>query len=315
MSHPRSSRQRYKLFVEDYKRRRLDEAADARGDKRGPEHAKSGDDESAPDSARPQRARRREYLREYLRWLWPHRWGVAAVFILALMAAALQMIEPLFMRFIIDRVLLNDALDRAARFTRLQFAGALFLTVIIVSNLIGAFKDYRQRLLNVRVMLSLRRALFDRLLHLPLPKVWDMKTGGILSRLTGDVETTTGLLQMAVVSPSISVIRLVIAVIVLTTLNWRLALMALAIIPGVMLMSFTSARRIRPIYRHVRKDVEEIDGRVGETFSGIRVVRAFGREMRELLEYMRGRHSVLRKEMFAHRREMALWTSWSLLMG
>ena len=54
-------------------------------------------------------------------------------------------------------------------------------------------KDYRQRLLNVRVMLSLRRSLFDRLLHLPLPKLWDMKTGGILSRLTGDIDTTTGL--------------------------------------------------------------------------------------------------------------------------
>ena len=76
--------------------------------------------------------------------------------------------------------------------------------MIVVSNLIGALKDYRQRLLNTRVMLSLRRSLFERLLHLPLPKLWDMKTGGILSRLTGDVDTTTGLLQMAIVSPSIS---------------------------------------------------------------------------------------------------------------
>jgi ATP-binding cassette subfamily B protein/subfamily B ATP-binding cassette protein MsbA len=142
-----------------------------------------------------------------------------------------------------------------------------------------------------------------------------MKTGGILSRLSGDVDTTTGLLQMAVVSPSLSVIRLGIAVGVLLTLNWRLALMALAVIPGVMLLSFTSARRIRPIYRSVRKDVEEIDGRVGETFSGIRVVRAFRGEMRENLDYMRGRHTVLRKELFAHRRELVLWTSWGLLMA
>jgi ATP-binding cassette subfamily B protein/subfamily B ATP-binding cassette protein MsbA len=176
-------------------------------------------------------------------------------------------------------------------------------------------KDYRQRLLNVRVMLSLRRALFDRLLHLPLPKLWDMKTGGILSRLTGDVDTTTGLLQLAVVSPSLSVIRLVIAIGVLMTLNWRLALMAMAVIPGAMLMSFVSARRIRPIYRAVRREVEEIDGRVGEAFSGIRVVRAFGREMRELLDYIRGRHTVLRMELFAHRRELVLWTSWGLLIG
>ena len=87
--------------------------------------------------------------------------------------------------------------------------------MIVVSNLIGAFKDYRQRLLNTRVMLALRRSLFERLLHLPLPKLWDMKTGGILSRLTGDVDTTTGLLQMAIVSPAVSIIRLIIAVVVL----------------------------------------------------------------------------------------------------
>src|SRR5947199_9139697 len=88
-----------------------------------------------------------------------------------------------------------------------------------------------------------------------------------------------------------------------------------AIIPGAMLMSFVFARRIRPIYRAVRKDVEQIDGRVGETFSGIRVVRAFSREMRETLEYLCGRHAVLRKELFAHRRELVLWTSWGLLVS
>src|SRR5678816_3510272 len=80
--------------------------------------------------------------------------------------------------------------------------------------------------------------------------------------------TTTGLLQGAIVSPSISFIRLFIAVGVLFTLNWRLAIMAMLVIPGAMLISFVFARRIRPIYRAVRKDVEEIDGRVGETFSG-----------------------------------------------
>ena len=164
-------------------------------------------------------------------------------------------------------------------------------------------------------MLSLRRSLYDRFLHLPLPKLWDMKTGGILSRLTGDVETTTGLLQLAVVSPTISAIRLLIAIVILTSLNWRLSLMALAIIPGIMILSFTQARRVRPIYRSLRKDAEQIDGRVGETFSGIRVVRAFGRELRELVEYLRGRHMVLRKEMFAQRREMVLWSSWGLLLG
>src|SRR6185503_17784165 len=96
---------------------------------------------------------------------------------------------------------------------------------------------------------------------------------------------------------------------------WRLGLTALALIPGVMTISFVFARRVRPIYRSVRKDAEMIDGRVGEVFSGIRVVRAFRREVRELMDYLLGRHTVLRKEMFAQRREMVIWTSWNLILG
>ena len=189
------------------------------------------------------------------------------------------------------------------------------MAVVVLSRLANVLKDYRQRLLNTQVMLALRRSLFDRLLHLPLPTLWDMKTGGILSRITGDVDTTTGLLQLAIISPSISVVRLLIAVVVLFSLNWRLALTALAIIPGIICISFMAARRVRPIYRMLRKDVERIDGRVGETFSGIRVVRAFRREALELLEFLRGRHTVLRKELFAQRREMVIWASWGLLLG
>jgi ATP-binding cassette subfamily B protein len=313
--HPSSSRQRYRTFVEDYKLGRLDEALEARRDGKGPDAAKPAEEEAPAPWWRLRRGKRREYLRDYLRWLKPLRTAVVVVFVLALLRAGLEMIEPLFMRYIVDRVLLDSTLDAVSRLGRLNVAGATFLAVIILSNLTNALKDYRQRLLNVRVMLSLRRALFHRLLHLPLPKLWDMKTGGILSRLTGDIETTTGLLQMAVVSPAISLIRLIIAMAILFTLNWRLALTALAVIPGVMLMSFIFARRVRPIYRSVRKDAEVIDGRVGETFSGIRVVRAFRGEVRELLDYMRGRHTVLRKELFAHRRELVLWSSWGLLLG
>jgi len=315
LERPRSSRRRYHAFVRDYKHRRLDETNEAETPRPSDDLVNRAEDPAKTDSERKSRRQRREYLREYLRWLMPHRWAVGALLLIALVGAGLEMIEPLFMRFMVDGILLKKGLDAASRLNRLHLTGIAFLCAIIMSNLIRAFRDYRQRLLNTRVMLTLRRSLFERLLHLPLPKLWDMKTGGILSRLSGDVDTTTGLLQLAIVSPLLSVIRLIIAVVVLFVLNWRLALTALAIIPGVMVMSLVFARRVRPIYRSVRKDVEQIDGRVGETFSGIRVVRAFRRELRELLEYAQGRHTVLRKELFANRREMVLWTSWGLLLG
>jgi ATP-binding cassette, subfamily B, bacterial len=300
MNRPRTSRQHYDVFRRDYREGTLDDQVAGAG----------------KPLAKPERAsKRRDYLKDYLRWLWPERWAVGVIFALAILTAGLEMIEPLFMRFITDRVLLDTAAATPDRLRLLNVAGGTFLAVVTLSALLNVMRDYRQRLVNTRVMLTLRRSLFERLLRLPLSTLWAMKTGGILSRLSGDVDSTTGLLQMAIVSPSISVIRLLIAMTVLLALNWQLALVALAVIPGAVLISFVSAKRVRPIYRSIRKDVERIDGRVGETFSGIRVVRAFGRELRERLEYARGRNSIVRKELFAHRRELWLWTSWGFALS
>jgi ATP-binding cassette subfamily B protein len=304
MSSARPSRSEYREFREQFRQRRLDDEHDA---PLLPE----------PVSERPRLigGRRREYMRDYIGWLRPHSSAIVVLFFLALVAAGLTMIEPLFMRHIIDNVLLADGIETAERFRMLNLVGAAFLIVIALSAGIGLMRDYRQRLLNTRVMLTLRRSLYERLLRLPMSKLWDMKTGGILSRLTGDIDSTTGLLQLAIISPAISIVRLLIAVAILLVLNWQLAIVALAVIPGAMLISFTSAKRIRPIYRVVRKDVERIDGRVGETFSGIRVVRAFAREALEALDYIRGRNAIVRKELFAHRRELALFTSWGFLVS
>src|SRR5262245_26204324 len=105
----RSSRQRYQRFVQDYKHRQLDNLAQVRKDEKQPDApANGGTGTDVPDpQSRPHR-KRREYLREYLCWLRPHRYSVAALVLFALLVAGLEMIEPLFMRFIIDRVLLND---------------------------------------------------------------------------------------------------------------------------------------------------------------------------------------------------------------
>src|SRR6476646_10214669 len=115
----RSSRQRYRAFVRDYKARRLDEAAEAADKPKG--------------DAAPKPRTRREYVRAYLRWLRPHRRSLVGVLLLALVVAGMEMVDPLFMRVIVDRVLLNTELDTAARLSRLHMAGALFLSAVVVT--------------------------------------------------------------------------------------------------------------------------------------------------------------------------------------
>ncbi len=272
------------------------------------------EDAGAGEGQRPE-ASRREYLGLYIRWLWRY-WPTATLLIvLSLLVAAFELTHPLFLRYILDHVLLDTSLPRPRRWLMLNAAGASFLVVILIGELLSVFKDYRTRQLNVRVVLSLRRSLFERMLHLPLSKLTEMKTGGIISRLTGDVDSTSGLLQMGIVSPGVSVMRLLIALGMLYYLNVRLAIVATTILPVAMLLSFWLARRIRPIYRSIRSDASRVDARVGETFAGVRTIRGFQQEPFEERFHAVGRHSIVRKRLFAHRRELALWTIWGFMLA
>jgi len=301
MKRARTSRLRYDAFRQAYREGRTDELA----------AAVDGQDKPQPVD----KADRLSYLARYRTWLWPHLPAVAVLLLLAVIGAGLDMVHPLFLRFVVDRVLLAPDLATESRLHLLHLVGGCFLAVIVLARLVDAMRSYRQRQLNARVVLSLRRALYERLLFLPLQKLSDLKTGGIISRLSGDVDTTSGLLQLAIVSPSLSLIRLLIAVTILFFLNWRLALTALAVIPGVIAISLVVSRRVRPIYRAIREDKSEVDGRVAETFGGIRVVRAFRRETWEERDYTAGNHTALRKELFAHRRELVVWGAWGALIA
>ena len=179
---------------------------------------------------------RRNYLRLYIQTLWRHWPMVLALGLLAIMVSVLEIIQPLFARHIIDQILLKD-LSPTQQLRQLNFVGGMFLLVVILTRILGVARAWNQRLLNIRVILQLRRSLFDRLIRLGLDKLSNMKVGGIISRLTDDINKTTGLLQMAVISPGVAVLRLLLATIILFTLNWKLALTALGIVPPIMLLS------------------------------------------------------------------------------
>ena len=76
-----------------------------------------------------------------------------------------------------------------------------------------------------------------------------------------------------------------------------------------------SVTRMVPAFRLMQDRIDHVNRVLREQITGIRVVRAFRGEPRELQDYLRGRHTVLRKELFAHRRELVLWTSWGLMMS
>ncbi len=272
----------------------------------------SDNGEKSPEDT--DKKKRRTYLGIYAKRLWPHWRLVAALAFLAVLVSILEIIQPLFARYIFDDVLLSDRAPKE-KIWLLNAVGGGFLVFICLTVMLGIVRNWNQRLLNMRVLLTLRRALFEKLLNLPLDRLSDMKVGGIISRLTDDINRTSGLMQMAIISPGVAVLRLLIAMVILFVINWKLALTALGVIPPIMLLSMIFIRRIRPIYRAIRKDVSHVDGRVGEAFQGIRAVRAFGGENRESSEYTVGHHTITRMRMFAAKREIVVWSTWGFIIA
>lgn len=259
-------------------------------------------------------SKKRYFAVQYLHWLQPWRSQLVLVFILALGGMAFEMVLPLATRRIIDGILLVPNLAKDTRLDRLNIVSLGVVAALFAAQAVDALRNYKMAALNARLTFSLRRRLFDRLIKLPLREISDMKSGGIVSRLSSDIDSVTGLVQMAFISPGAALAKVLVVFAILLNLRWSLALAAAALLPPLAWTSFLHVTRAKPIYRAMADDRSAVDGRVAETFGGIRVVRSFRREAREQLDYAIGHHTIIRKNMLAEFINMVIDAGWSLLI-
>jgi ATP-binding cassette, subfamily B, bacterial len=252
--------------------------------------------------------------KRYSVWLRPHVWRLALLFTFSLLGIAIDMVWPLVSAHLIDDVILSSRLSVQEKVGQLSGFALGMAGLFLFGSGISWLRSLRLQLLNSRLAFQLRAALFHRILRLPMGELTEMKTGGILSRLSNDVDSTTGLLQQALLSPVLSSLRLLVTLCIIFTLNWRIAAAVLVAMPPILLVQNLWARRIRVIWKSMGQDRQEIDARVSEGLSGVRIVRGFGREQREELAYTLGHHTVIRKQMLATRAQRSVALIWELIM-
>ncbi|QNN20922.1 ABC transporter ATP-binding protein [Planctomycetales bacterium ZRK34] len=293
-----SSRSRYAEFRA---KRRANVHMDERGDR-------------AAASRGERRTKRRRYMRQYARWLRPFFGALAAIFTLAVFAALVNMVKPILTQQIIDRAVLADDLTMSQKLWRLNIMGGSMIAVILVVQLLDSWRNFRLVVMNLSIVHRLRQQLFDHMLKLPLSRLQATKQGGISSRLSGDIDSVTRMLNLVIISPGVAIVQVMVAMGIIFYWNWRLALAATLCVPPLMLLHLWWVRRIRPIYRSMRKDREQIEGRVVESFGGIRVVRAFRREAHERHDYATGHHTVVRKLVLARGLQTLVGAGWGVMM-
>ena len=270
--------------------------------------AKSARPDATSTEKKPAAGNRRAYLRSYVDWLWPYRFTLATLFALAMVSAVLDLVWPLAIKSIINGLVPGHPA------ASLNWLAGGVIALLLVKQLIDTSRSYRTSVLNAKVIFRLRGRLFGRLLTLPLNDLGELKTGGIVSRLSSDVDAVSGLVQSAVISPAVATLRVVLTVGLLLYLSWRLAVVALVMLPPIAVASFLWSRRVRPIYRRAQADRTGVDADVSETFGGIRVVRAFRREPAARRAYAVGHHTIIRRGLAANRLELILEAIWGVLI-
>lgn len=257
---------------------------------------------------------KRSYAGRYREWLWPERRSLALVLGLALLGIAADMTWPLVSRYLVDDVILGEGFSPSEKLRVLIEVSALMVGLFVLNSAFNWLRAFRLQLLNARLSFGLRSKLYHRILRLPLSDLTEMKTGGVITRLSSDVDNTTSLLQQALVSPFLSLVRLAVTLSIIFTLNYKIALVVLLTMPPIVLVQNLWVRRIRVIWKSLGQDRQDIDARVSEALNGLRVVRGFRRERREELAYAIGHHTVIRKQMLATRSQRTVGLIWDLIV-
>ncbi len=257
---------------------------------------------------------RRVYLGRYAELIRPFRWAVAKLIAIGFVAAAMEMVGPAATGLIIDYILLPEDLPAAQKVNWLALAAGSVLVIILMSRALDTWRNIGTISTNQKMIVRLRRRLHRHLMRLPIQDLESMRTGMIVSRLSGDVDKATGLLQQALMSPLAALWRVILATAILFIWNWKLALAAWAVLPFMMVISLLWVRGIRPIFRSAGRDRNIIDARATETFSGIRVVRSFRREGRERFDYAVADNTMTRKRLFGRALGLAVDSAWQVLI-
>ncbi len=236
-------------------------------------------------------------MRRLLHYLRPYR-GRALVAVLMLLAGAvLALVGP---------ALTQRALDVAVPHRDVALLGTLAGTFVLALLLEFAL-DYGQTLLTAwigqRVMSDLRLELFTHLQGLSISYFDRNPVGRLMTRITSDVETLNELFSSGLVTVFGDVFTLIAIMTMMLVVDWRLALVAFAVIPLMLLVAAVFRRSVREAFRDIRIRVARINGFLQEHLSGMRVVQLFGRE-----EVTARQFAVINKEhLSAHLRSITVY--------
>jgi ATP-binding cassette subfamily B multidrug efflux pump len=251
-------------------------------------------------------------MRRLLAYVRPYRLMTAGSLALIVLSSALQLVGPLVTAVALDlfmrppqrgaageRAVLSSAgrlvrdamLARGIDPARVQLEGLAAMGLVFVAAVVLTFvtrfaEGYVMELMGQYIMYDLRNQIFRHLQRLPTAFFDRNPIGRLVTRVTTDVDALNEMFTSGLVELAGDVLLLAGIVVVLCWLDWRLALLALAIVPLLGLLTLWFRAGVRQAFREVRVRIAGINAFLQEHITGMPVVQLFGREARAHSEFV-----------------------------
>ena len=222
-----------------------------------------------------------EILKRLFKLLSPYWKTIIISALLLIGRAGLELVPPLFQREIIDEVI-------SAR--NLSYLGILITALIgayALNQLVQIGDNYVRHALGEKFIFDLRVRLYAYLQKMSLSFFERTSTGELMSRVTNDLSALEHFVTHGSALTAVDFMRLIGGAIILFVLDWRLAALVMLPVPILALAFRHYNTKIRPVYRQVRARLGDINAKLQDNLSGIRVIQAFAREDIEYRRFSR----------------------------
>jgi len=241
-------------------------------------------------------------LAHYIRPYWPL---AVTGFLLTVGLTALNLLPPQLNKHLIDGVILpvsssyvqtvagvprqvlSDVPQQIppAALRRLAYVVVGLLLLYVVRGLVNALRSWALGWLGQRIIYDLQMEVFRHLQELSLSFYSKMNTGRIMTRVTSDTERMQGFITHGFQDMIIDLLTLVGICVWLFWMNWELALLAIIPVPFMVAGTLLYRARIHWVFHRVWRRISALNAMIADTIPGVRVVKAFAQESREVARF------------------------------
>ena len=194
-----------------------------------------------------------------------------------LFTSVLGQLPPLFTKLIIDGAIAHKNVHQLVMFVGGMVAAAL------LASAIGGWQGYLNAFVGEGIMRDMRDALVRHLHRMSLAFFTSTKTGEIMNRVSSDVDAVDNVVTGTLVTLATNVIVILTTVIAIFWLDWRLALLSMAVVPLMVIPLGPVGRTMYAVRKQTREQRDRIESLIQETLSlsGITLIKSFVREREE----------------------------------